>query len=205
MVYRQEAGLDSILQAAGRCNREGRLKLGTTHVFSLQKEHTLPRGFISQTNNARLNMVGQFDWFSPEAMREYYRQLYSKVDSFDSVVFDKVEYSMHELLYKQDTEFEKAANCFRLIDDKTTAVIVNWQHSMELAERLKEEVLTYRLAKLLSQYSVNIRQNDMRLLQASGAVEEVIGGVFVVSSPAFYNDKVGLITDNQWLEETYIL
>ena len=76
---------------------------------------------------------------------------------------------------------------------------------MELTGRLKEEGLTYRLAKMLSQYSVNIRQNDMRLLQASGAVEEVIEGAFVVSSPAFYNEKVGLITDNQWLEETYIL
>lgn len=205
VVYRQEAGLDSILQAAGRCNREGRLKLGSTHVFSLQKEHTLPRGFISQTNNARLNMVGPFDWFSPEAMREYYRQLYSKIDSFDSVIFDKVQYSMHELLYKQDAEFEQASNCFRLIDDKTTAVIVNWRRGMELVNKLIEEGLTYRLAKTLSQYSVNIRQSDMRLLQASGAVEEVIEGAFVVSNPAFYNEKVGLITDNQWLEETYIL
>ena len=205
VVYRQQAGLDSILQAAGRCNREGLHKLGTTHVFSLQKEHTLPSGHIMQTNNARLNMVGQFDWFSPEAMREYYRQLYSKIESFDETVFGKVRYSMHELLYKQDAEFEQAANCFRLIDDKTTAVVVNWQYGMELAGRLKEEGLTYRLAKMLSQYSVNVRQSDMRLLQASGAVEEVIEGIFVVSSPACYDDKVGLITDNQWLEETYIL
>lgn len=205
VVYRQEAGLDSILQAAGRCNREGRLKLGTTHVFSLQKEHTLPRGFISQTNNARLNMVKPLEWFSPEAMREYYRQLYSKVDDFDSVAVEKVQYSMYKLLYKQDTEFERASNCFRLIDDKTTAVIVNWQHGMEIANRLKEEGPTYRLAKTMSQYSVNIRQSDIKLLQASGALEEIIEGAFVVSNPAFYNEKVGLITDNQWLEETYIL
>jgi len=205
VVYRQEAGLDSILQAAGRCNREGRLKLGTTHVFSLQKEHTLPKGFISQTNNARLNMAESLDWFSPEAMREYYRQLYSKVDSFDSVIFDKVQYSMCELLYKQDTEFEQASNCFRLIDDKTTTVIVNWQHGIELVNRLKEEGLTYHLAKMLSQYCVNIRQNDMRQLLASNAVEEVIEGAFVISNPAFYDEKVGLITTNQWLEETYIL
>lgn len=205
VVYRQEAGLDSILQAAGRCNREGRLKLGTTHVFSLQKEHTLPKGFISQTNNARLNMAESLDWFSPEAMREYYRQLYSKADSFDSVIFDKVQYSMCELLYKQDTEFEQASNCFRLIDDKTTTVIVNWQHGIELVNRLKEEGLTYHLAKMLSQYCVNIRQNDMRQLLASNAVEEVIEGAFVISNPAFYDEKVGLITTNQWLEETYIL
>lgn len=205
VVYRQEAGLDSILQAAGRCNREGLNKLGVTHVFSLQKEHTLPRGFITQTNNARLNMVGQFDWFSPDAMREYYRQLYSKIESFDETVFDKVKYSMHELLYKQDAEFEQAAKCFRLIDDKTTAVVVNWQSGMGFVEKLVKEGATYHLLKMLSQYSVNVRQNDMKLLLQSGAVEEVREGIFVVSNPAFYDAKVGLIVDNQWLEETYIL
>ena len=46
VVFRQEAGLDSILQAAGRCNREGKMDLGTTYVFRLQKP--LPPGFISQ-------------------------------------------------------------------------------------------------------------------------------------------------------------
>ncbi len=205
VVYRQQAGLDSILQAAGRCNREGLQKLGTTHVFSLQKEHTLPKGFITQTNNARLNMVGQFDWFSPDAMREYYRQLYSKIESFDETVFGKVKYSMHELLYKQDAEFEQAAHCFRLIDDKTIAVIVNWQCGMEFVDKLEKEGTTYQLLKMLSQYSVNVRQSDMKKLMQSGAVEEAREGVFVVSNPAFYDDKVGLITDNQWLEETYIL
>ena len=205
VVYRQEAGLDSILQAAGRCNREGRYKICTTYVFSLQKEHVLPKGLMSLTNSARLNMVGQYDWFSPEAMKEFYRQLYSRIDSFDSITIDKVQYSMCELLYKQDAEFEQAANCFRLIDDKTTPVIVNWQHGMEFVSKLKEEGLSYHLMKTLSQYSVNVRQNDMALLRQSGAVEEVIEGMYVVSNPAFYDDKVGLITTNQWLEETYIL
>ena len=205
VVYRQQAGLDSILQAAGRCNREGLQKLGTTHVFSLQKEHTLPRGFITQTNNARLNMVGQFDWFSPDAMREYYRQLYSKIESFDETVFDKVKYSMHELLYKQDAEFEQASKCFRLIDDKTTAVVVNWQCGMDFVEKLKKEGATYQLMKMLSQYSVNVRHSDMKQLLQSGAVEEVRENVFVVSNAAFYDDKVGLIIANQWLEETHIL
>ena len=205
VVYRQEAGLDSILQAAGRCNREGLHKLGIAHVFSLQKEHTLPIGFITQTNNARLNMVGQSDWFSPEAMREYYRQLYSRIDSFDAIVFDKVKYSMRELLYKQDAEFEQAAYCFRLIDDKTTAVVVNWQGSIALVEKLKREGVTYQLLKMLLQYSVNVRKSDMKLLLQAGAVEEVKEGIFVVGNSAFYDDKVGLITENQWLEESYIL
>lgn len=66
IVFRQQAGLDSILQAAGRCNREGKLKRGITHVFSLQKISNLPRGFISRTNSARMALAKDSDWFSPK-------------------------------------------------------------------------------------------------------------------------------------------
>lgn len=60
-VFRQEAGLDSILQAAGRCNREGRLGICTTHVFSLAQEHALPPGYISNANDAR-SIGGRDEW-----------------------------------------------------------------------------------------------------------------------------------------------
>src|SRR5574344_2648137 len=50
IVFRHEAGLDSILQAAGRCNREGKLDMATTYVFSLSKEHIL-HGSIKDANN----------------------------------------------------------------------------------------------------------------------------------------------------------
>ena len=76
VVYRQEAGLDSILQAAGRCNREGKQKICSTYIFSLGKEHALPTGLITQMNNARLGMGQQHDWFSPEAMTCYFHQLH---------------------------------------------------------------------------------------------------------------------------------
>ena len=130
VVYRQEAGLDSILQAAGRCNREGMQEIGTTYVFSLGKEHPLPPGFISQTNNARLNMVGQYDWFTPETMVDYFKQLHCRIDNFD-------KQQMHELLYKSACEFEEAANRFHLIDDQTIPVLINWHDSMNLYQRLK--------------------------------------------------------------------
>lgn len=108
VVFRQEAGLDSILQAAGRCNREGKLEIGTTYVFSL--ENQLPPGFITQTNNARKNLVGNYDWFSPEAMSEYFKQLHSRIKNFDKA-------QVKDLLYKQEMQFEEASNNFYLIDD----------------------------------------------------------------------------------------
>ena len=196
VVFRQEAGLDSILQAAGRCNREGKLENGETFVFGLQK--SLPPGFMTQTNNARLSMDKKHDWFSPEAMEAYFRQLYSRVDSFDKA-------NIKDLLYKKEIQFETAASKFQLIDDNTTSVIVNWKNSMDLVERLKNEGVTYTLTKALSQYSVNVRNNELKKLTDAGAIEEVLEGIYVVSDPLFYDKKIGLVTDNHWLEESLII
>lgn len=199
VVYRQEAGLDSILQAAGRCNREGKLPLCTTHVFSLTAEHPLPKGFISQCNNARLNMVGEFDWFSPEAMTRYFHQLYSRIQSFDKKDMKYYLYNMQDLM------FEKAAQEFQLIDNSTIPIIVNWENSLSLVEKLKLEGPSYVLLRELSQYSVNLYQYNLDQMRHDGIVEEAIAGIYVATGNNQYNANVGLLTENQWLEETLII
>ncbi|MBE6331582.1 MAG: CRISPR-associated helicase Cas3' [Bacteroidales bacterium] len=196
VVFRQEAGLDSVLQAAGRCNREGKLDKGQTFVFGLQKP--LPPGFMTQTNNARINIGKNHDWFSPEAMEAYFRQLYSRVDIFDKA-------NIKDLLYKSEMQFETAASQFQLIDDNTTSVIVNWENSMELLERLIKEGPSYSLIKALAQFSVNVRNGDVRKLTEAGAIEEVFEEIYAIRDKSFYNSEVGLVTDNHWLEETLIV
>ena len=76
---------------------------------------------------------------------------------------------------------------------------------MDLVERLKREGVTYTLMKALSQYSVNVRNNDLKKLMDAGAIEEVLEGIYVVSDPVFYDKEVGLVTDNHWLEESLIV
>lgn len=194
VVYRQEAGLDSILQAAGRCNREGKLDMATTYVFSLSDEHKL-YGRIIDANNARLNMVNVNDWFASEAMTEYFRQLYCRKETFDKK-------DIKTLLYKP-TEmcFAEAAKEFRLIEETGKTVYVNMDDSLELVERLKNNGITYSLMKQLSQYSVNIHERDFLKLLSYGAIEEVIEGIYVVNDRAQYDENIGLRLDNHWMNE----
>ena len=194
VVYRQEAGLDSILQAAGRCNREGKLDMATTYVFSLSEEHKL-YGSIIDANNARLNMVNVNDWFASEAMTEYFRQLYCRKETFDKK-------DIKTLLYKP-TEmcFAEAAKEFRLIEETGKTVYVNMDDSLELVERLKNNGITYSLMKQLSQYSVNIHERDFLKLWSYGAIEEVIEGIYVVNDQAQYDENIGLRLDNHWMNE----
>lgn len=198
VVYRHEAGLDSILQAAGRCNREGRLELCTTHVFTLQNR--LPLGFITQTNNARKNMVGDYDWFSPKAMTEYFRQLHARIGSFDKA-------QIRSLLYTQELQFEEASNKFQLIDDSTTSIVVNWERKNvdSLIEHLQSEGFSYSLMKEMAQYSMNVRNKDLKILLEAGVIEEIKEGVLFIRDTDFYDEKIGLITENHWLEESLIV
>ena len=196
VVFRQEAGLDSILQAAGRCNREGKQKLCKTYVFSL--DHPLPPGFISQTNNARLGMSKELDWFSPEAMTCYFTQLHSRVVDFD-------EKQIQNLLYKPECEFEEASNQFHLINDQTKAVIINYGRSIGLYQQLLRQGPSYPLMKELALFSVNVREQDFKKLHAMGAIEEPFESIYAITNPVFYKDDTGLSMENQWIEETYIL
>ena len=197
VVFRQEAGLDSLLQAAGRCNREGSHGICTAYIFSLGKEHPLPSGFISQANSARFNMGNEHDWFSPEAMTCYFQQLHSRVTSFDTA-------QMEAMLYKQTCEFEEAAKHFHLIDDKTISVIINWNDSITLYHKLKLQKPTYSLMRRLAQYSVSIRNNDFKKLQKIEAIEEPFENIYAITNPDFYKESTGLTVENQWLEEIYI-
>lgn len=196
VVYRQEAGLDSILQAAGRCNREGKQLLATTHIFSLASEHNL-HGSIKDANQARINMTNVKDWFSPQAMNEYFKQLYCRKETFDKK-------KIKDLLYKS-TEmcFEKASKEFHLIEDNGKSVIVNFDFSNKLFYQFKNHGITYSLIKELAQFSVTIHDRDFHKLLEYGAIEEIIEGtgLFIINDKAQYDDNIGLRLDNHWMNE----
>ena len=197
VVYRQEAGLDSVLQAAGRCNREGKSDMATTYVFSLSKEHNL-HGNIKDANYARLSVKNVDDWFAPETMTEYFRQLYCRKETFDKKDIKALLYKPYEMC------FEEASRAFRLIEEAGRTVFVNMDNSLQLTRRLKTEGINYPLMKLLAQYSVNIHERDFQKLLGYDAIEEVIEGIYVVNDRAQYDENIGLRLDNHWMNEILI-
>ncbi len=199
VVFRQEAGLDSILQAAGRCNREGKQGICTTFVFSLAKEHNLPKGLIQDGNNARHRLNVLSDWFAPETMTSYFRQLYKGTDCFD-------QKDMKHYLYDvKNMYFARAAKEFQLIEDAGLNVFIRWKNSTVLLQQLIQEGPSYLLMKKLSRYSVNIYQRDFEALCKMGVVSEKIAGIFVVDYSQQYDEYIGLRMDNEWTDESLII
>lgn len=199
VVFRQESGLDSILQAAGRCNREGRNTVGTTFVFSLAAEKRIPFGAMKAANNARLNLPANSDWFDPSTMTEYFYQLYCRKNTFDDKDMKHYLYNPNELC------FETASKKFRLIDDDCMNIIVNWGNSMELVEKLKESGYTYPLMKQLAKFTVGVHSSDFDKLVSYGAIEEVLEGIYVLTDRVQYDKNTGLSLDNHWMEELLMI
>lgn len=199
VVFRQETGLDSVLQAAGRCNREGRNAVGITFVFSFAAEKRVPFGTMAAANNARLNLPADSDWFAPSVMEKYFHQLYCRKNTFDDKDIKHYLYNPNELC------FETASKEFRLIDDDCMNVIVNWENSMEFVEKLKESGCTYSLMKQLAKYTVGVHRSDFDKLIGYGAIEEVLEGVYVLADRAQYDRNTGLSLDNHWMEELLMI
>lgn len=199
VVFRQETGLDSILQAAGRCNREGRNAVGVTFVFSLAAEKRIPFGTMAAANNARMNLPADSDWFAPSVMEKYFQQLYSRKNTFDAK-------DIKHYLYKPDELcFETASNEFKLIEDDSMNIIVNWESSMELVKKLKESGCTYPLMKQLSRFTVGVHRSDFDRLVSYGVIEEVLEGIYVLADGNQYDRATGLSIDNHWVEELLMI
>ena len=195
IVFRQEAGLDSVLQAAGRCNREGKLGVSDAYVFSFN--HPLPPGTLSKSCNTLKNMIGVTDWFAPDTMKDYFIRLYANSSTFDKVDVEK-RMDIKELY------FELVAEEFRLIDNKGKSVIVNYENSLDLVQEIKNEGISYNLMKKLSKYMVNLRETDFMKLKKERLLEEVVEGIYLLPDREQYDINTGLVTDNHWLEEILI-
>ena len=206
VVYRQEAGLDSILQAAGRCNREGKLpELGRTEVFQIEGRR-VPLGTLNYANQARLNMPVPEDWFSPEAMKDYFTHFYHQIPTFDKKEEGKdgLKWTMQELLYSvEKLMFDTADHVFRLIDSKGYSVVVHYGESDTLMNHLKNGVFDPLLFRRLNRYAVQLNEHDFKAFVEAGMIEPV-QGLYYLSDSAQYHSSVGLKLDNHWIDEILI-
>ena len=196
-VFRQVAGLDSILQAAGRCNREGRLaEAGTVTVFSLTGPMRGSQSLADDSLRAMRAALGdEADVMTQEAMTEYFGQLYSRVDSFDEKgVASAVKKITH-------VPFATVAHNFRLIDDESVDIIVPYKDGARLAEQLRAEGPSRHLMRQVRPYTVSVRRQLLEHLVEQRIVVRLRDDILALASPSQYDALTRLLTENVELEE----
>ncbi len=200
VVYRAFTGLDSIIQAAGRCNREGKLPTqGKVHVF--HPPRAVLQGLMRKSEQALtelLELHAQPDVNDTAIMRRFFESYYSTLNSFD-------EKGIIRLLEKDvpRCQFTEAAEAFRLIDDADSqSILVPYEGGVQMIAQLQEERFLPDRAWLrrLQQYSVSIHSQHLNQMMHDGLIEQ-ISGIYCLLDSRNYNESTGLTYKNHWLEE----
>lgn len=171
VVYRALAGLDSIAQAAGRCNREGRMEKGEIHVFVPPK--SAPLGLLrkGEDTTKELSSIEGFDLHQANIFARYFELFYSRVNDTGGRFNDWLVRDENPHLHFQ---FRTAAEKFSLIDDKAQrAVFVRYGDSPKWLDQLRAIGPTRENMRRLQRYTVNLSLWVFNQAKADGLLEEV--------------------------------
>lgn len=190
-VWREEAGLDSILQTAGRCNREGRRPMAESIVTIFRLAgHCTPKMLYSNVDATR----GVLDRFSDldtlEAIHAYF-------DSFMAIKGNP-KLDAQEILptfEHQLCPFDTADGLFHLIESPTTAIYIPVDGGSELAERLRQGETSRKLYRQLDQYAVNVYDDHLDRLRDAGVLEPAGDGNYILTDLNAYSRETGLAMD----------
>ena len=212
IVYRAISGLDSIVQAGGRCNREGEQPApGKVYVFSLS-DGGKAFGAIAQGQNATRFLLDNDKEHTRssiplELIEAYYLRYYSSIGSFDTKAIAESLYDVEEAK-RWRFDFEQASKDFQLIDNVDRDLFVPYGKGKELIEGLQKHTLylNHRAMRELQQYYVAISKWRYEELEEARLLSEIVvdretGKSILVLAPQGYDEALGVCTTNPLLDE----
>lgn len=201
VVYRALAGLDSIAQAAGRCNREGLLKGALGKVVLFTSPRKPPVGILRKATEVTSMLMQEknINFLDSAVYEKYFSTLYWKANSLDSKhILDMLKLDNMETL---EVRFRTAAEAFKLIDDSNTeSILIPYKEGNILIEKLKKiglekEISARGLFRKLQRYSVTVYKNQFNALLKQGSLIEIYPNVFALQCDVEYKESVGLLID----------
>ena len=207
VVYRAMAGLDSIAQAAGRCNREGKND-GPGKVVVFKSQRKVPAGILRKAENTLRNIITEIEpnLLDPASFERFFSELYWKANDLDNQKI--LELLSDKFSNELNISFKTASSRFKLIDDSIQkTILVRYDEvSEKLIEELRFSEQNRTLMRRLQRYTVNIYNKEFDSLVKNGLVEEIKDGIYALSSSLNYSGEIGLIIDEVLYEpEEYIL
>lgn len=185
-VWREVAGLDSILQAAGRCNREGKNPAEESIVHIFRSDGKIP-SMIKTNVAAAESVLHQFEEINTRpAIRAYFQQLlWAKGDA----ALDEKRILESESKFR----FRQTDKDFHLIDENTVTVYIPSKADSGDIQALRDKQFSKGLLRRLSQSAVNLYKTEFQKLMENGALEMFAeDGYAILLNPNMYSDECGL-------------
>lgn len=190
-VYRQLAGVDSVIQAAGRCNREGKRSLEDSNVYVFQfEEQERILGQRKQIDAAKILVSDGKDISALETIEEYFSFLYH----LKSSELDKKNIMGQFKGIK--CNFLKVAEDFKMIENDTKTVFIPVEEeAQDLLQQLKYQGFTKTSMRKAGQYSVTLYDDVIEKMKDAGMIElvaENINDFYELKDKERYTEEFGL-------------
>ena len=187
VVYREMAGLDSIYQAAGRCNREGKRSSSECITWYFELQGTSPWKGIAK--NISATKASFYNENKTEQMQSYFQYLWYIGEIDEKHIVDMSNKGYMGSMFP----FREISEQFRLIDSDTTPVFIQTPQSEKLIDELKYcEIPSKKLIRKLSQYAVNVYSDKLKDLIDNGCVRTIKDAYYITDNPDCYDAATGL-------------
>ena len=197
VVYRSLTGIDSIAQAAGRCNREGEQDKGKVYVFNSTEDYGKAIMFQSRTAECGRQVLKTFeDPLSLEAISQYFSLLFDvEKDRLDvKDIMDNFEERAKDLAFS----FEKTAKDYKLIDETESLIIPFNKDADDIIEALKHTMYPNSQIRKLQPYTISIHEIQLKKLMDEGIITTISGRFHALAcKEGYYDENTGLVLGNK--------
>lgn len=189
-VYRELAGLDSIAQAAGRCNREGKRSADNSVVTYFEGENAPPILQRINIGASKEALDGKRNPGDPETIHRYFTAWRSMIGN-DLDKSKAVEHFRHGISGCA-LPFDTVAKDFHFIDNATCTVYIPEGEGALLCQKLLDGYADKADYRRAGQFSVSIYEQHFNALLRAGDIQLLSENSAVLSNPALYNSHSGL-------------
>lgn len=206
VVWRAFGPLDSIVQVAGRCNREGKLAGGGEMFVFRPVDRALPPGYRTVVDQTAITLstFGSVDDASErlavdvDLFGDYFNSLWQVIKVGDEIQKER-----------KDLHFRNVAKKARVIDDSGQPVIVCYGKGKEIVEEIRSRVpsngqqrFTRDDLRRLQRFMVNVRKRNFRILEVGKNIKSLLPNLeLYVLDEGLYHPVLGLVIDRRPLED----
>lgn len=210
IVYRAMSGIDSIAQAAGRCNREGKLRSGEVKIFRSSEKHGQSTSWQKRTAElGEMVLENGGEPLSLENVEKFFHSLYyhEGEEGLDRKGILRLLKEGAEGRHILEFPFEEVSDSFSIIEKGTKEIVIPYDDNVcHAIEEMNASRYPWKYVRKLQGYTVSIFEDEFRELVAMCSIDTIGDRFFMLNDLKKYSPNTGLLSSKyKYIEDPLLL